>query len=159
MIDQLIGSSAQDILWWQMSLRAMLVFLFGLCIIRLFGRHAFGKQTPLDIVLAIVIGSNLSRTITGSARFFPTLVATFVLALCFWILSHLAARWRFFGRVVKGASVPLIEGGHLDRKRMLRSGISEPDIEEAARQAGLSGLDDIKEARLERSGKISTLHR
>lgn len=157
MLQHLIGSGAHHILWWQMSIRAALVFLFGLTVIRLFGRHAFGKQTPLDIVLAIVIGSNLSRTITGNASFIPTLAATTVLVLCFWLFSHLAARWPPFSRLVKGDPVPLVRDGRPDRRRMGWVGVSERDIEEAARQSGLSGLDHVREATLERSGKISTI--
>lgn len=157
MLDHLIGSDAQHILWWQMSIRAVLIFLFGLTVIRLFGRHAFGKQTPLDIVLAIVIGSTFSRALTGNARFIPTLVAMFVLVLCFWLFSHVAARWPPFGRLVKGEPVSLVHEGRLDDGRMRWTGVSERDIEEAARQSGLSGLSDVREAVLERSGKISTI--
>lgn len=91
----LIGSKG-DILWWQMSIRAVLIFLFGLVLIRLFGRRAFGKQTALDIVLAIVVGSNLSRALTANAPFFPTLAATAAIVLLFWLLSSLSARWQSF---------------------------------------------------------------
>jgi hypothetical protein len=69
----LLGSDAQHILWWQMCIRAVFVFLFGLTVLRVFGRKAFGKQCSVNIVLAIVIGSNLSRTLTASAPFVPTL--------------------------------------------------------------------------------------
>ena len=85
-----------------MCVRAVVVFVFGLVVIRLFARKAFGMQTPLDIVLAIVVGSNLSRTLTGEAPFLPTLAATAVLAAMFWLFNHLAIRWGWFGRLVKG---------------------------------------------------------
>jgi uncharacterized membrane protein YcaP (DUF421 family) len=58
-----------------MSLRGLSVFLFGLALLRVFGRTAFGKQSPLDIVVAIVVGSNLSRTLTGNAPLLPTFAA------------------------------------------------------------------------------------
>jgi glucose dehydrogenase len=45
---ELIGHKG-DILWWEMSIRAVLIFIFGLVLIRLFGRRAFGKQHPLDM--------------------------------------------------------------------------------------------------------------
>ena len=51
---ELIGHKG-DILWWEMSIRAVLIFIFGLVLIRLFGRRAFGKQNPLDIVVAIIL--------------------------------------------------------------------------------------------------------
>jgi hypothetical protein len=33
--------------------------------VRLLARRAFGEQTPLDIVIAMIVGSNSSRTLTG----------------------------------------------------------------------------------------------
>jgi uncharacterized membrane protein YcaP (DUF421 family) len=140
-----------------MSFRALVVFIFGLTLIRLFGRRAFGKHTPLDIILAIIIGSSLSRTLTGNAQFVPTLVSTAVLVICFWLMDHLAARWSAFGRLVKGDAVPLMQDGMLDRKRMRREGIGEGDLREAARRSGASGLEGISAAVLERNGDISTI--
>jgi uncharacterized membrane protein YcaP (DUF421 family) len=157
MLHDLIGSETGVILWWQMMARAALVFLFGLTIIRLFGRTAFGMQTPVDIVLAVVIGSNLSRTLTGNAPFVPTLAGTLALVILFWLFRHFAARSQVFSRLVKGDPTTLIRHGRLDRKKMRGAAISEGDIEEAARYSGLSGLGHVGEAVLERSGKISTI--
>ena len=158
-LHDLIGSGEDAILWWQACVRAGLVFLFGLLLIRLFGRRAFGKQTALDIVLAIIVGSNLSRALTGNAPFLPTLAATVVLALCFWLFDHAAARWSGFSSFVKGDPIRLVRDGRPDRKNMRKAGVSEGDIEEAARRSGVSGLSGVAEAFLERSGKISTLRR
>ena len=154
-LHQLIGVSAVHLDVWQMCVRAVVVFVFGLVVIRLFARKAFGMQTPLDIVLAIVVGSNLSRTLTGEVPFLPTLAATAVLAAMFWLFNHLAIRWGWFGRLVKGMPVTLARDGRLDRLRMRRTAVGEADLEEAARQSGLGGLDAVEDAVLERSGKIS----
>src|SRR5436190_6819091 len=97
----LIGHKG-DILWWEMSIRAGLIFIFGLLLIRLFGRRAFGKQNPLDIVVAIIVGSNLSRTLTGNAPFFPALAGTAALLALFWLLEHGAARSLWLSHLVKG---------------------------------------------------------
>jgi uncharacterized membrane protein YcaP (DUF421 family) len=158
-LEDLIGRDMGAILWWQMSIRALLIFLFGLVLIRLFGRHAFGKQTALDIILAIVIGSNLSRALTANSPFVPTLVATAAIVLLFWVLSRLCVRWPAFGRLVKGDPIWLIRDGRRDLGKMQRTGVSAGDIEEAARQSGLAGVSGVHEAVLERNGKISTLRR
>ena len=55
-IHDLIGTSARDILWWQESIRAVIIFGIGLVLLRFFGRRAFGRQTPLDILMAIWSG-------------------------------------------------------------------------------------------------------
>ncbi len=155
----LIGRDASSILWWQMSIRALLVFAYGLVLIRLFGRRAFSQQTPLDIVVAIMVGSNLSRTITGNASFVPTLVATGLMVVVYWLLEHAAARSDFVSRWLKGLAVPLTRDGRLDRDVLRRSRLTQADVEEAARESGKPGLEAVDEAVFERSGKISTQSR
>jgi uncharacterized membrane protein YcaP (DUF421 family) len=153
-----IGGGHQ-VLWWQMSIRAVLIFLFGLGLIRLFGRRVFSRQNPLDIVIAIIIGSNLSRALTGTARFVPTLAATAVIVVMFWLFDHLAARWPVFSRLTKGQPLQLIRNGELNQRRMSGLAVTEDDIEEAARASGLTGLDEVEQAVFERNGKISTIAR
>lgn len=158
-LEALIGRDSGDILWWQMSLRAVLIFLFGLAVIRLLGRNAFGKHTALDIVLAIIVGSNLSRALTASAPLIPTLAATVAIALMFWAFDHLAARSPRFSATVKGEPVWIVRDGKVDRQTMTRLGVSEGDLEEAARQSGIREVGEVHEAVFERNGKISTLKR
>ena len=155
---ELIGHKG-EILWWEMSIRAVLVFIFGLVLIRLFGRRAFGKQNPLDIVVAIIVGSSLSRALTGNAPFISIIIAMAVLVSLFWVLEHAAARWHWLGRLAKGDPVWLARDHRLDRIAMKRWGVTEGDICEAARNSGVAELDAITEAVLERSGKVSILSR
>ena len=146
-----------DILWWQMSIRAVLILIFGLVLIRLLGRRAFGQQNPLDIVVAILVGSSLSRALTGNARFFPTLGAMAVLMLAYWLLDHVAAQSQLLGRLIKGEPIPLARDHRFDRKNLAMWGITEGDIAEAARASGKPGVEAVKHAVLERSGRISTI--
>lgn len=155
----LIGHNPEHILWWQMCVRAVIIFAFGLIVIRLFGRRIFSRQNPLDIVIAILIGSGLSRALTGNARLAPTLAATAVIVLLFWVFEHLAARSHAFGRLTKGRPHALIRGGARDERAMQGFGVSEGDIAEAARDKGLASIAQVEEAVLERSGKINTIAR
>ncbi|HKS88992.1 MAG TPA: YetF domain-containing protein [Stellaceae bacterium] len=154
----LIGEGTQHLAWWQMSIRGALILLYGLILIRCLGRRAFGQQSPLDIVLAIVIGSSLSRTVTGNAPFLPTLAAMAIMTGLFWLLEHLAARSHAFSWLVKGGPIVLAHDGELDHRTMRRAGVSRGDIEEAARIRGV-GWEKLQEAVLERNGKISALPR
>ena len=159
MIHQLIGTGAKDILWWQECIRAVIVFAVGLVMLRLLGRRAFGQQTPLDILMAIVVGSNLSRAVTANAAFFPTIAATLVMLFVYWLLAHCTARWHGLGRIVKGRPVGLVAGGRFDRRAMRRAAVSEADMEEAARSASVKDAGGVEQAMLERSGKISIVPR
>ena len=45
-----------DITSRQECLRAMLILVYGLVLVRLAGRHVFGKWSALDIIVSIMVG-------------------------------------------------------------------------------------------------------
>jgi uncharacterized membrane protein YcaP (DUF421 family) len=137
--------------------RVVLIFAYGLLIVRLIGRRLFGKWAALDIIVSVIIGSNLSRALTGGAPLFGTLAATTVLLGLHWILAQGAARFRIVSRVVEGAPLRLAAAGESDRRVQRRWAISEADIHEALRNAGLEQISAAREVILEPSGKISVL--
>lgn len=53
----IIGEGATHLLWWQMCIRAVFIFIFGLLLIRFFATRAFGKQNALDILFALIMGT------------------------------------------------------------------------------------------------------
>lgn len=104
---------------------------------RLAGRRVFGKWAALDIIVSIVVGSNLSRALTGSAPLFGTLAATTLLMGLHWILAHVAARSAVVSRIFEGAPVKLAMAGKLEPAKLRRDAISDADLDDALRQAGM----------------------
>jgi uncharacterized membrane protein YcaP (DUF421 family) len=155
----LIGTQGEDISAGQMALRAVLIFLLGMIIVRFAATRAFGKWSALDIILAVVVGSNLGRAMTGSAPFIPTLVATIVLVALHGILATASARWSWLSALTKGRSVVLVEDGVINHDRMRRAGIGEGDLRMALRAEGHEGLDDVQTISLERNGDITIITR
>lgn len=158
-LHDLIGTEGQAISWWQMSLRACLIFVIGVLIVRFAATRAFGKWSALDIILAVVVGSNLGRAMTGNAPFIPTLVATCILLALHDLLIRASARWAWLSLITKGRSVQLVEDGLPLESAMRRSGIGERDLHLALRSAGHEGLDDVQSVTLERNGDITVVAR
>jgi uncharacterized membrane protein YcaP (DUF421 family) len=142
-----------------MSLRAVLIFVLGLALVRLAAARAFGKWGALDILLAVIVGSNLSRALTGSAPFAPTLVATVALVMLHAALARAAVRWPRLSDVVKGRSAILARDGRLDASALKRHGLGEGDIAMALRAQGFEDLSQTETVRLERNGDISVVGR
>ena len=155
----LIGDEGGDITWWQMSLRATIIFLYGLALVRLAHKRVFGKWAPVDIVLSVVIGSNLSRTLTGNSPFVETLVATTLLVVLHSALTDAAARMPGLGPLLKGRPAKLIEDGRVDEKKLRKHAIGEHDLQEALRACGLKDASEVDSAYLERNGDISVVKR
>jgi len=155
----LVGREDGDITWQQMSLRAAIIFIYGLVLLRIAHKRVLGKWTALDFVLSIIIGSNLSRALTGSAPFVPTLIATTVLIALHTLLVDLAARFEPLGPLLKGRPAKLIADGVVDRRAMRRHAVGEHDLQEALRSSGVTDPTQVREAYLERGGEISVIKR
>jgi uncharacterized membrane protein YcaP (DUF421 family) len=145
--------------WWLMAIRAVLVLIFSIALFRLLDRRVFGKYAALDVVVSVLVGSTLSRGITGNAPFIPTLAAVAVLVGAHALLAHLAARYGWFDRLTKGRPILLLRDGHLDRHASHRHNIAEQDVLEALRTKGGRDLAQIEAAYLERSGAISIIRK
>ena len=158
-LDVALGSSADTMTWSQMTLRAILIFVYGVVAFRFAYRRFFGQSTDFDIVVAVLIGSAMSRTLTGNAPLLPTLAATTTLMAMHGLLALMAWRWPMVGWLIKGAETRLVDQGRMDRRAMLRVGVTERDLLEAIRLKGAEQISRVDVAVLERSGKISVILR
>ena len=156
-IDDLLGLKDGGLESYQMVIRAVLVYFAVLLMIRIGNKRFLGKLTSLDIILAIILGSIVSRGVTGSAPLIPTLIAAAALVVLHSVLSYIALKNDFVGRWLKGKSKCLIKEGRIDREMMQKSRISEEDIMTAARRKGINEIEDIEEAYLEKNGDISII--
>lgn len=153
----IIGPDSNAINWWQMVIRGFLVFFFALALIRLGDKRIFGKSTAFDIVLGIILGSILSRAITGNAPFFPAIITSFALVALHWLLAKFAF-YSKMGSIVKGHEQELVKNGELQHEQMRKFMITEHDIYEALRISGKTQqLDEVEAAFLERNGSISVV--
>jgi uncharacterized membrane protein YcaP (DUF421 family) len=91
-----------DVSWFQECARSVLIFAYGLALVRMAGRRIFGKWSRSTIIVAFVIGSNLSRALTGGAPLWGTLAATTLLVALHRVLAHLVSRSAPLSRVIEG---------------------------------------------------------
>src|SRR5436190_2549198 len=143
----------------QVMARAVVVYLVGLAIIRIGKSRSIGRITPLDVLLGFVLGSLLSRGITGHASLSGTAASSAALVATHWLLTRLACQWHWFGDLVKGHAHVIVENGQPLQDNMLRHHISTHDLEEALRVKGIDDLAQVRLAFKERNGEISILTR
>jgi uncharacterized membrane protein YcaP (DUF421 family) len=154
-----IFGHAQHVNVWQECARAVLIFAYGLLLTRLVGRRLFGKWSALDIVVSIIVGSNLSRALTGGAPLFGTLLATTLLFALHWILARLAAHSSKASQLLEGVPIVIAREGELQSDRLHRHAISDADVNEALRQSGVRNVSHAEVLTLEPSGKITVIKR
>jgi len=155
-----LGLESKDINVGQMSLRAVIVFVISIAILRLGNQRFLGRSTAMDVMLGLIYGALMSRAITGNAPFLPTLAAGLVLVLLHWVLAAISFRSHRFGKFVKGYDRTLIRDGEIQWDELKKTHISEHDLEEALRNHGKTpDVSKVKSAHLERNGDISIIFR
>ena len=153
-----LGRDVADVTVLQMALRTVVVYAASLAIIRVGSRRFLSKASAFDMVVAIMLGSIMSRAINGSAPFLPTLGSGAILVGIHWVLAALAYRIDWLGPIVKGSAIALVTDGMVDRAAMQRAGVSAHDLQQALRaQAGVTDPSRVRLAVLERDGTISVL--
>lgn len=153
----LIGQDTPHIAWWQMSIRAGIIFVYAILLYRVAPRRSFSNLSAQDIVLTVVLGSSLSRALTGNAPLLPTLAATGLLVILYVCVTALAPRSQILSRLVKGRPVTLVRNGLVNDKAFRKAHFGENDITELLRLNGLQDLSEVEEARLERNGQVSVI--
>ena len=159
-IDAILGlsvSNAGDLSTAQVCSRAVVVYVVLIGYVR-FGKKRFlGQATAFDAVLVIIVGSMASRAISGTAPFVATLTATFVLIAAHWVISYLTESSSVLGYLVKGHDTLIIRNGRVNHQALRGAHMSGDDLAEDLRQQGVRNPRQVKEARLERSGKLSVI--
>jgi uncharacterized membrane protein YcaP (DUF421 family) len=130
--------------------------LLVVLLVRLGNKRFMGKGSAFDMVLAIILGSVASRAITGNAPFIPALAASMALVALHWLFATLAFHLEHVGPLLKGKVRLLVKDGEFQIDALRRSHITENDLLEALRvQTQSTDVHQVKEARLERNGKLS----
>jgi uncharacterized membrane protein YcaP (DUF421 family) len=155
--DELIGKGP-ELTILQMSIRAALVFIIVLVLLRFAGRRAFGMNASFDNVISILLGAVISRAVIGASPFWATIIASLVIVVLYRIIAWLCLKSDTIGKIVKSDADLLYHDGKMDRRRMNKNFITEKDLMERVRQEGnVDSLSKVDKAFLERDGCISII--
>jgi len=155
----LIGPDDGSLNVSQACARAAVLFFFGILCMRITGRRSFSGLTPLDVFVAIVIGSNISRVMIGKVPVVPSLCATALIALLHRLLALATVRSSTLGLFLKGRPQILVRNGAVIPAALRRHNVSKEDLDEALRLGGLEHVEQAKLVTFERGGRISVIAR
>jgi uncharacterized membrane protein YcaP (DUF421 family) len=151
-----IGINPDDLSALQTVLRTILIYGLTLVIVRLGSKRFLSKASAFDVVVAIMLGSIMSRGIHGSIMI--TVIAGSALVGMHWLFGLLAFHTGWFGPLVKGERLLLVKNGKIHAEGMRRGSITEHDLTQALRmQTDQRDLTNVKRAYLERNGEISII--
>ena len=144
--------------WWEILVRTGVVYVALLFGFRLSGKRQIGQMTPFDLVLILLIANAVQNAMVGPDN---SLYGGLIAAGALLVLNLAVARFRdragIFRKLVEGEPAVLISDGNLVPEAIRREGIDMQELEQAIREHGLAGLNEVKMAVLEVDGTISVV--
>ena len=139
----------------QMALRAAVVFVLALAMIRVSGRRSFGQHRPFDACTTVLLGAVLSRAVVGASPFWATMAAGAVIVLLHRLIAMASLRWPRFESLVSGDTRELVRDGRRDQHEMDKALITHRDLDEAVRRKVGDEREPVRRAVLERDGQVT----
>lgn len=146
--------------WWEFVLRACVVYVAILVMVRMSGKRSVAQNTPFDMILLVLLGTAVQNSLIGED---VSLLGGLLLAATLVGLNHavgwVTARRLRIHSLVEGEPVLLARNGEVLHGVLRRENVSPADFDEAMRRAGLRDHAEIECAWLETDGRVNLLKR
>jgi uncharacterized membrane protein YcaP (DUF421 family) len=158
-VQTLLGSAAEPahLTTLEVSVRSLIVVGCAMVVVRVAAQRFRPEAAPFDVIVGVLLGSILSRTINGPSSMIPTIACAVLLVLVPWLAGRISWRGQRLADFLQGAPVPPFPNGRRDADASRRDNISEPDLDQVLRFWGRPA--DARLVTLERSGHISVARR
>jgi uncharacterized membrane protein YcaP (DUF421 family) len=142
------------------ALRAIVLYLFILLVMRVTGRRELSALGPMDLVLLIVLGDAIQQGLTqDDYSLTGAVIAVCTIASMQVLSSYLAFRSRRVRRVLEGDPVVIIRDGELIRKNIARERMTVDEVCESMRLKQIGNVADVQWAILEGTGEITFIEK
>jgi uncharacterized membrane protein YcaP (DUF421 family) len=149
-----------DIPWWSLVIRACLVYVAVLLLLRIAGKRQVGQMGMTEFVALLLISNAVQNAMNGGDN---SLVGGMILAGVLIALATLFAYATYrsprLEQVVQGRPTLLIHHGKILTRNLARELLSERELRHLLRKQGIQDLDEIAEAVLESDGFISIVRK
>ena len=139
-------------------LRALLGYFTLVFIVRVVGRRPGKQLTPIEFVLIFFLGGLMLTGVVGEEPSLINAVCQIIAIACgHWFLVWLRHRSARIARLLDGTPLTILEQDSLRTETLRHMGVTTADVMAVARDSGVSSLDGVGVATLERNGEMSVL--
>lgn len=140
------------------SFRAVVVYLFIVFAIRLFGKKELTQLSVIDLVFILLISNSVQNAMVGdNSSLGGGIVAATSLFLVNMVLKKLFFHSRELSQFIQGKPLMLIYQGKIIHEHLVSAEISLDELEASVREHGVEKMSDVDLAVLEVDGNISVM--
>lgn len=137
--------------------RTIVLYVIALAILRIIGKRSLGKMNAFDFVVAVTFGSAVAIGMEADNKFLPSVIPVALLGLLQWLLARLNIGLPSVEGVTRGRAVTLVRDGRPETTILKGERITQEELAMELRQKGFARVQDVAQATLETTGKVSVL--
>ena len=136
-------------------LRPIIVYVFLVVLLRIFGKRELAQLNPFDLVVLLSLSNTVQNAIIGDDN---SVAGGVIGAVALLVTNYLVVRFLFKHRrldqIVEGQATVLMKDGKVDEKEVAKELITTTELEVIARRQGFDSLADLEEIVLEPGGSF-----
>jgi uncharacterized membrane protein YcaP (DUF421 family) len=134
-------------------LRPVIVYLFLIGFLRLFGKRELAQLNPFDLVVLLSLSNTVQNAIIGDDNSITGgIVGAFSLLAINWALMWLLYRTPKLTSALEGKPSTIIEGGVLNEREMKRQTLTHEDLISVLNRNGFNDIGAVDTCVLEPNG-------
>jgi uncharacterized membrane protein YcaP (DUF421 family) len=134
-------------------LRPIIVYVFLVILLRIFGKRELAQLNPFDLVVLLSLSNTVQNAIIGDDN---SVAGGVIGAVALLVTNYLVVRFLFRHRrldeVIEGKPTQLVKDGKIDNAGLARELITRSELSVVARRQGYDSIDDLEDVTLEPGG-------
>ena len=144
--------------WWDFLIRATVVYVFLLVLLRLTGKRQVGQMAPFDLVLLLILSNAVQNSMNGGDNSVTGgLILASTLVALNWIVACLTYRSKRIDAWVEGRPVFLVHDGRVNHEALDSLKMTIHERNAALRAEGCAGPEEVRFAVLENNGHVTVI--
>src|SRR3984885_13343333 len=125
-------------------LRSVVIYLFVILAIRLFGKKKLAQLSVIDLVFILLISNSVQNAMVGNDTSLPGgICAALGLFICNYIFKFLLRMFPGLSKLVQGEKIILIHDGEILNTGLREAMMSADELERAIREHGVEGIKQV----------------
>jgi uncharacterized membrane protein YcaP (DUF421 family) len=139
--------------WLEKVLRPIIVYLFLIVFLRLFGKRELAQLNPFDLVVLLSLSNTVQNAIIGDDNSITGgVIGAFSLLAINWILARMLFKLPKVNEALEGTKTVLIQHGVVDDAALLKETLTREELLSVLHKQGINDYSEVETCALEPNG-------
>jgi uncharacterized membrane protein YcaP (DUF421 family) len=134
-------------------LRPIIVYLFLIIFLRIFGKRELAQLNPFDLVVLLSLSNTVQNAIIGDDNSVTGgMIGAFALLVINWALARILFKMPKVNEALEGSTTVLINHGVVDFKALEKETLTELELRSVLHKQGINDYSEVECCALEPNG-------